>query len=392
VDHLPNNVMTGNELPIVSVYSPVAEPFGWSVRRERIRVEKNSLPAPSISKILDEVTLHRLPSLPAKHGLWQAGACYIPAVVTRGERPVYPVAGLVVDEANAEILEAVLDTDLQIQPPWTVVRAVAAAAVKPDGFPKVIRVATIEARSALKSLREFCPGLRLELSKKLDFLHFVMSDLQDNMTGADAAHREPDLKDLLGPGPKRSSNRTSKGSGQATTYRLKVTLRHSKPSIWRRLAVSGDIRLGDLHYVLQVTMGWFDMHLHEFRNRSNRYGDSKSLEGAIDENEVSLRQIAPLKGCRFVYRYDFGDNWEHDVVVEEIERSNALAAPRCLGGRNACPPEDSGGVFGYLSLLQSLADASHPNHDEAKDWIEEDFDRTYFDPEEANAVLSVRPR
>jgi hypothetical protein len=81
---------TGNELPVVSVYSPVAEPVGWSVRRERIRVEKNPLVTPPISEILDEAALQRLPALSVKHGVWQAGACDIPAPVTDEERPVYP--------------------------------------------------------------------------------------------------------------------------------------------------------------------------------------------------------------------------------------------------------------------------------------------------------------
>jgi hypothetical protein len=139
-------------------------------------------------------------------------------------------------------------------------------------------------------------------------------------------------------------------------------------------------------------MGWFDMHLHDFRDRSNRYSDPKAMDDVIDENARTLRQIAPHKGSWFVYSYDFGDNWEHDVIVEEIERNSAPVAPRCLGGRNACPPEDVGGVFGYLGLLESLADADHENHYEAIDWLGEDFDQTNFDPAEANAVLGTLPQ
>jgi hypothetical protein len=382
---------TGNELPVVSVYSPVEEPLGWSVRRERIRVEGNSLVTPPISEVLDEATLHRLAVLSVKHGVWQAGAFYIPAPITGEDRPVYPVAALVVDESNTEVLEVALTSDLKIQAPWTVVRAIAAAAMKRDGFPKIIRVATSEAKSALESLREFCPGLRLELSKKLDSLNLVVSDLRATIADAYPTDPKANLEELGSPRAKRSSDDTSSEAFKTTTYRLKVTLRHSKPSIWRRLVVSGDILLSDLHYVLQIAMGWFDMHLHEFQDRSNRYSDPKSLDGVIDENARTLRQIAPRKKSRFVYTYDFGDNWEHDIVVEEIERSSVPVMPSCIGGRNACPPEDSGGVFGYLSLLESLADADHANHDEARDWIGEDFDQTYFDPAEANAVLGTLP-
>lgn len=383
---------TGNELPVVSVYSPVAEPVGWSVRRERIRVEKNPLVTPPISEILDQAALQRLPALSVKHGVWQAGACYIPAPVTDEERPVYPVAALVVDESSTELLEAALTSDLKIQAAWTVVRAVVAAAIKRDGFPKVIRVATSEASRELESLREFCPGLRLELGKKLDPLNFLISDLQASIAKGDLSDPKATLGELGAPRAKRSSEGAPNEPFKTTTYRLKVTLRHSKPSIWRRLVVSGDILLGDLHNVLQIAMGWFDMHLHDFRDRSNRYSDPKALDDVIDENATTLRQIAPRKGSRFVYSYDFGDNWEHDVIVEEIERNSAPVAPRCLGGRNACPPEDVGGVFGYLGLLESLADADHASHDEAIDWLGEDFDQTYFDPAEANAVLCTLPQ
>ena len=102
----------------------------------------------------------------------------------------------------------------------------------------------------------------------------------------------------------------------------------------------------------------------------------------------TLGQIAPRKGSRFVYAYDFGDGWEHDVIVEKLERGTAPVAPCCLAGQNACPPEDSGGVFGYIGLLESLADPAHANHDEATEWLGEDFDPTYFNPEEVNAVFA----
>jgi pRiA4b ORF-3-like protein/uncharacterized protein DUF6930 len=383
---------TGNDLPVVSVYSPVAEPPGWNVRRERIRVPEISLVMPPIAEILEEAAVDRLPVPSVRHGVWQAGACYIPVPVTFGERPVYPVAASVIDASNSELLEAALTSDLKMEPPWTVVQAVAAAATKRGGFPKVIQVAKAETRSALESLREFCPGLKIELSKKLDSLNFFMSEMQAAIAMVEPTDPEAALQNLRSLRAKRSSDDTSNAAFKTTAYRLKITLRHSKPPIWRRLIVSGDILLGDLHNVFQIAMGWFDMHLHDFRDQSNRYSDPKALEGVASERAKTLRQIAPRKGSRFVYTYDFGDNWEHDVIVEEIERSSLPVAPRCLGGRNACPPEDSGGVFGYLSLIESLSDTGHPNHDEAMDWIGDDFDRTYFDAEEVNAVLSRLPR
>ena len=134
-------------------------------------------------------------------------------------------------------------------------------------------------------------------------------------------------------------------------------------------------------------MGWFDGHLHDFRVQRDRYGDPMLLEEVIDESETSLCQVARRKGSRFVYTYDFGDNWEHDVLVEKIDQESVSAVPRCIGGRNACPPEDCGGVFGYLNLLESLTDPNSPNYDEARDWVDEDFDPKRFDVATVNNLL-----
>jgi len=186
---------------------------------------------------------------------------------------------------------------------------------------------------------------------------------------------------------KRSSARRPKKAAKIAIYQLKVTLRHVRPPIWRRLVVSGDILLSELHHVLQISMGWFDSHLYDFRYQRNRYGDLTLLEEVIDDSETSLCQVARRKGNQLVYTYDFGDNWEHEVLVERIDQCSAPAVPRCIGGRNACPPEDCGGVFGYLNLLESLTDPNNPNHDEARDWVDEDFDPKRFDVATVNSLL-----
>ena len=379
---------TVSGLPVLSVYSPVAEPPGWSVRRERIQVEENSFVPPPITEILDEVTRRRLPELSVKHGAWQTGACYLPVPAISEGRLVYPVAALVGDESDAELLEASLTADLKIRSPSAIVRAVATAAIKRDGFPQIIKVARSEERNALESLREFCPGLEVILDKKLDSLDFLISELDAAMARADLTDPRVALKVLEALPVKRGSEKISNQVFKTTTYRLKITLRHSDPSIWRRLEVRGDILLGDLHQLFQIGMGWYDEHLHEFRVGSNGYSDPAASGSANDENATTLGQIAPRKGSRFVYTYDFGDSWDHDVLVENVERGTVPVAPCCFAGQNACPPEDSGGVFGYTRLLESLADPSHPNHEESKQWVSEDFDPTYFNAEEVNAEFA----
>jgi hypothetical protein len=377
-----------DELPVLSIYCPTgADAAAWSIRRERLKVPQDPWRAPPAGEILDEVTVRRLPALPTTREVWQAGSCFLRAPIADRKRPVYPVLGLVVNESSDEVLEPLVNDDLQLEPACTVLRAVAAAAIRRDGFPRVIRVASNETRSALERLREFCPQLTVELSKELDFLDFVMVDLQAKM--AAQVESEP-ARGAAGVDPlqsKQSSARRPNKTAKTAIYQLKVTLRHVTPPIWRRLVVSGDILFSELHHVLQISMGWFDSHLHDFRYQQNRYGDPTLLEEVIDESETSLCQVARRKGNQLVYTYDFGDNWEHEVLVERIDQCSVPAVPRCIGGRNACPPEDCGGVFGYLNLLESLTDPNNPNHDEARDWVDEDFDPKRFDVATVNSLL-----
>jgi uncharacterized protein with PIN domain len=321
------------------------------------------------------------------HGAWQTGACYLPIPAISEGALVYPVAALVVDESDAELLEASLTADLKIRRPSAIVRAVATAAINRDGFPQVIKVARSEERNALEALRRFCPGLEVKLDKNLDSLDFLISELDAAVARADLTDPRAAFNVLEALPTKRGSEKVSNKVFKTTTYRLKITLRHSDPSIWRRLEVRGDTLLGELHQLFQIAMGWYDQHLHEFRVGSNRYCDPTASDSANDENATSLVQIA-RKGSSFVYTYDFGDSWEHDVLVENVERGTVPIAPCCLAGQNACPPEDSGGVFGYTTLLESLADPSHPDHEESKEWVSEYFDSTYFDTEEVNAEFA----
>jgi len=91
---------------------------------------------------------------------------------------------------------------------------------------------------------------------------------------------------------------------------------------------------------------------------------------------------------RFSYEYDFGDSWEHTVVIEEVTRTTrGLKYAVCIDGQNACPPEDCGGVGGYAELLESLADPGHRDHGRAVQWVGGSFDPTSFDLVSANVAL-----
>jgi hypothetical protein len=173
-------------------------------------------------------------------------------------------------------------------------------------------------------------------------------------------------------------------------YQLKVTLRGSKPPIWRRFLIPADVPLKRLHDTLQAVMGWTNSHLHQFEARGISYGTSDRAYGVTRVSEVRthLSQVLREPKDRLVYEYDFGDGWEHDVVLEEIKPCKPGAVyPVILAGKRACPPEDVGGIFGYYEFLEVLADPSHSEHDDMLRWAGGEFDPDSFDVRHANLAI-----
>jgi len=174
---------------------------------------------------------------------------------------------------------------------------------------------------------------------------------------------------------------------------LKVTLDDVAPPIWRRFLVDGDDDLARLHEVLQVVMGWTDSHLHMFVAKGRSYGepDPDFDDDVIPENGVRIDTLLRRKGDALRYEYDFGDGWEHEVLLEDVlDEAADQTAPRCLAGARACPPEDVGGVPGYEDFLAAHADADHPEHGDMVLWAGEGFDPEGFDVGEVNALLAAQ--
>ena len=166
-------------------------------------------------------------------------------------------------------------------------------------------------------------------------------------------------------------------------YQIKITLKHIRPQVWRRIQVPADIKLGKLHRILQAAMGWYDAHLHAFRVGHETYGVSNPdpLFGTETENErnVRLDRIA-AEGDQLIYEYDFGDGWEHELLIEQVlPAEKGRRYPLCLSGKRACPPEDCGGPPGYEHLLEVLRDPKHERHEEMREWIGGEFDPEAFD-------------
>ena len=184
----------------------------------------------------------------------------------------------------------------------------------------------------------------------------------------------------------------SKAKTPRQIYQIKVTLRGSRPPIWRRLLVASDTTLAALHDIIQMAMGWENSHLHAFEIGEDSY--SAPLEDRFDdldfkdERRMKLSQVVVSEGFKFAYEYDFGDSWDHIILVEKVLPFDPTQAlPVCIKGKRACPPEDVGGVWGYDTFLEAIQNPDHPEHEMYREWGGEDFDPEVFDLAAINAAL-----
>ncbi len=177
-------------------------------------------------------------------------------------------------------------------------------------------------------------------------------------------------------------------------YQLKIALEGSKPPIWRRVLVADDTSLGDLHTIIQITMGWHNCHLHQFVHDRVLYGELNDDFEPMgmdmrDETETCLSELVKKEKDFLHYEYDFGDGWMHRVSIEKVLPLEAeKKLPRCLKGVKACPPEDCGGIWGYMEMLNVLEDENDPERDNILDWLGGDFDPAEFSLREVNGMLN----
>lgn len=177
---------------------------------------------------------------------------------------------------------------------------------------------------------------------------------------------------------------------------LRVSLLQSKPLIWRQIHVSKETTFFELHHIIQIVLGWKNCHLFEFGLEGYRIGeiyDDGKIEDLgtnelIDSRTIALKDLITQKGETFKYLYDFGDNWEHLIEVEDfIEKDISLKYPICIDGQMNCPPDDSGGLRNYYASLEILKDKKHPEYKENTVWFGRTYDPEKFDKEKANRQL-----
>lgn len=177
-------------------------------------------------------------------------------------------------------------------------------------------------------------------------------------------------------------------------YQFKITLKGTKPPIWRRILVPETYTFWDLHVAIQDAMGWDDYHLHEFTLLSPKTGRKVKIGIPSDEDadfgwEVlaewnqKIAHYFSLDNSKADYVYDFGERWEHSIKLEKIlPRETGVAYPRCIDGRGACPPEDCGGIGGYAEFLEAIGDPANELHEDMLDWVGGSFDPEDFNPSE----------
>ncbi len=176
-------------------------------------------------------------------------------------------------------------------------------------------------------------------------------------------------------------------------YQLKITLNYTKPAIWRKFIVESDIKLSDLHRIIQTVMGWYNSHLNHFRINNEFYSmldDEMELE-YIDYRKIKLNQVILKEKQKFYYEYDFGDGWEHTIILEKIlPKDSNMKYPVCIDGKRRCPPEDCGGVGGYEDLLEIIKDPKNDGYDEMMDWLGDEFNPEEFEIDIINEMLKEK--
>lgn len=154
----------------------------------------------------------------------------------------------------------------------------------------------------------------------------------------------------------------------------------TKPPVWRRLQVRANTRLDQLHEIIQAALGSENYHMHVFSVGDEEFGIPDPELGFSDERQVPLGELIAGIDDLFAYTYDLGDDWQHEILIEELLDPNPdTRYPILVAAKGACPPEDCGGPWGYANLRAILADADHDEHQEMLEWLGLD-DASEFDP------------
>ena len=257
----------------------------------------------------------------------------------------------------------------------------------------------------LQILNRKNPGTEAELSETLSMIPLleqtfkeirnrVENALQKKGSPSPSAHAARPPRKMGPPKPQKAAGEKQAATGKSIPYYvLKVQLQYISPPIWRRIRVPGTYTLSVLHRVIQITMGWADYHLYEFLINKQSYGPrDQEAANIIADDSVTLQKLDLQPKGRFLYTYDFGDNWGHTISVEKILSEEEVPPaernrPACLAGKRACPPEDCGGYPGYEEILEAIHSPNKKKYRELLEWVG-NFDPELFDIQQVNRKLS----
>lgn len=148
----------------------------------------------------------------------------------------------------------------------------------------------------------------------------------------------------------------------------------SDPEVWRKLIVPDNFTFAKFHLVIQEAFGWENGHMYQFSEEG--YGSAVSIGIPNDDDDyevkdskkIKLSEVFTKKGQQYVYIYDFGDDWQHSILLEAIAEGTATKAD-CTDGAGKCPPEDCGGIPGYEDFKVIMANPKHKEHKDMKEWL-----------------------
>lgn len=177
---------------------------------------------------------------------------------------------------------------------------------------------------------------------------------------------------------------------------LHISLENSDPLIYRTIQLKTGTSFFELHHIIQIAMGWQNYHLFEFNldgyrigmidetDKSSGYGSDQVLDATI----ILLTDILSCEKDSFVYTYDFGDCWLHNITIEKnLKKVPKVSYPICIEGQLNCPPEDCGGVSGFNYILSIIGDKKHPEYKDTRQWVGKKYDPLIFDKEKTNKQL-----
>ncbi len=333
-----------------------------------------------ITPKVDNVLLEKVFGAAKKTSMvWEAD-CFIGQmpIGQPGERPRFPFCYMMADHHSGLILDMNLVDNNDYGAAF--LDQICAAVKKNGTYPQMIYIRHPYLTAVFVPLKIF--GIATQVVKELPMISFARKQMGKALKAKARSSKSP----------RQAKVKKILGWGKNKVFQFKVTLNNIRPAIWRRFQVRSNITLKRLAATIIIVMDWDNCHLHQFEIGKKKYTipheDFDGVEDFEDEGDFRLCDFSPDEIKRFVFEYDFGDGWEHAVLLEKVlEPQKGVKYPLCLAGERNCPPEDCGGPWGYKNFLEVIRDTKHPEHVEMLEWAGDDFDSEEFDVNITNLSL-----